>query len=145
MYRPVWEFVDRTYVVRKHVSIAAVHHHSLEHWSGGELGARPRCVDGPRDRVGKLSGPGLCFWRISSQRPVSGFVDTPPVWEICSGGEGLVAPLLTRSPLGRLAAPEEVAAQALFLLPDAARLVAGQVLAADGGRLGERCRERAAV
>jgi NAD(P)-dependent dehydrogenase (short-subunit alcohol dehydrogenase family) len=67
-----------------------------------------------------------------------GFVDTPfnaPVWETFGGRDAFVAQLADTIPLGRMATPEEVAQQALFLLSDAAALMTGQVLAVDGGEL----------
>lgn len=42
--------------------------------------------------------------------------------------------LVRRSPLGRLAAPEDVAAAALFLASDDARLITGALLPLDAGR-----------
>jgi NAD(P)-dependent dehydrogenase (short-subunit alcohol dehydrogenase family) len=45
------------------------------------------------------------------------------------------AAALLRTPLGRIAEPDEIAAIALFLISDAASYVTGQCLYADGGRL----------
>jgi NAD(P)-dependent dehydrogenase (short-subunit alcohol dehydrogenase family) len=44
--------------------------------------------------------------------------------------------VLARTPLGRIGAPEEVAAVAAFLASDQASYVTGQTIYADGGRLG---------
>jgi glucose 1-dehydrogenase len=44
--------------------------------------------------------------------------------------------LLSRTPLGRIGEPDEVAAVALFLASDDAAYVTGQTVYADGGRLG---------
>jgi glucose 1-dehydrogenase len=44
--------------------------------------------------------------------------------------------LLSRTPLGRIGEPEEIAAIALFLASDDAAYVSGQTVYADGGRLG---------
>ena len=41
--------------------------------------------------------------------------------------------LLARVPLGRFGLPEDVAAAALFLVPDAAAYITGTVLTVDGG------------
>ncbi|MCY3652059.1 MAG: SDR family oxidoreductase [bacterium] len=40
---------------------------------------------------------------------------------------------LTRTPLGRLGKPEDVAGSAVFLAGDAARMITGQIIAVDGG------------
>jgi NAD(P)-dependent dehydrogenase (short-subunit alcohol dehydrogenase family) len=45
------------------------------------------------------------------------------------------AAALARTPLGRIAEPDEIAAIALFLISDAASYVTGQCIYADGGRL----------
>jgi glucose 1-dehydrogenase len=44
--------------------------------------------------------------------------------------------ILSRTPLGRLGQPEEIAALAAFLVSDDASYVTGQIVYADGGRLG---------
>jgi NAD(P)-dependent dehydrogenase (short-subunit alcohol dehydrogenase family) len=44
--------------------------------------------------------------------------------------------LLSRTPLGRLGEPQEIAAIAAFLVSDAASYITGQTIYADGGRLG---------
>jgi len=46
------------------------------------------------------------------------------------------ARILSRTPLGRLGMPEEVAAAAAFLASDDASYITGQTLYVDGGRLG---------
>ena len=43
--------------------------------------------------------------------------------------------LLSRTPLGRIGEPEEIAAVAVFLASDDSSYVTGQTIYADGGRL----------
>jgi NAD(P)-dependent dehydrogenase (short-subunit alcohol dehydrogenase family) len=67
-----------------------------------------------------------------------GFVDTPfntPIWANYGGREAFVNQIGETIPLGRMATPEEVAEQAVFLLSDAASLMTGQALAVDGGEV----------
>lgn len=47
----------------------------------------------------------------------------------------LASQLLSRTPLGRLASPSEIATAVLFLASDAASYITGQTIYADGGRL----------
>lgn len=51
-------------------------------------------------------------------------------------GEGQRRRILSRTPLGRIGEPEEIAGIAVFLASDDASYVTGQTLYADGGRLG---------
>jgi len=53
------------------------------------------------------------------------------VWE----NEEALAPVLSRTPLGRFAEPEEQAAVAVFLVSDDASFMTGESLYVDGGRL----------
>jgi NAD(P)-dependent dehydrogenase (short-subunit alcohol dehydrogenase family) len=65
-----------------------------------------------------------------------GAVDTPLLRRFTSGGERAdeeVAALGRRSPLGRVARPEEIAAAALFLVSDEASFITGVALPVDGG------------
>jgi NAD(P)-dependent dehydrogenase (short-subunit alcohol dehydrogenase family) len=43
--------------------------------------------------------------------------------------------ILSRTPLGRIVAPDEIAAVAVFLASSAASYMTGQTIYADGGRL----------
>jgi NAD(P)-dependent dehydrogenase (short-subunit alcohol dehydrogenase family) len=65
-------------------------------------------------------------------------VDTPfnaPIWEGYGGRDAFVNQIGETIPLGRMATPDDVAQQAVFLLSDAASLMTGQTLAVDGGEL----------
>jgi NAD(P)-dependent dehydrogenase (short-subunit alcohol dehydrogenase family) len=67
-----------------------------------------------------------------------GYVDTPfnaPIWSNFGGRGAFVERIGETVPLGRMATPEDVAAQAVFLLSDAASLMTGQTLVVDGGEL----------
>jgi NAD(P)-dependent dehydrogenase (short-subunit alcohol dehydrogenase family) len=67
-----------------------------------------------------------------------GYVDTPfnaPIWENFGGRDAFVNQIAQTIPLGRMATPDEVAEQAVFILSDAASLMTGQTLAVDGGEL----------
>jgi NAD(P)-dependent dehydrogenase (short-subunit alcohol dehydrogenase family) len=67
-----------------------------------------------------------------------GYVDTPfnaPIWQNFGGRDAFVEQIGETIPLGRMAAPEDVAEQAVFLLSDAASLMTGQTLTVDGGEL----------
>jgi NAD(P)-dependent dehydrogenase (short-subunit alcohol dehydrogenase family) len=67
--------------------------------------------------------------RINAVLP--GFVDTPMAHRISSDEE--VAALGTATPIGRVAAAEEIAAAVAWLLSDAASYVTGHCLTVDGG------------
>jgi NAD(P)-dependent dehydrogenase (short-subunit alcohol dehydrogenase family) len=67
--------------------------------------------------------------RVNSVAP--GMTLTPMLHDLVAGGYDL-APALARTPLGRLATPEEMAASIVFLLCDAS-FVTGQCLPVDGG------------
>jgi NAD(P)-dependent dehydrogenase (short-subunit alcohol dehydrogenase family) len=67
-----------------------------------------------------------------------GFVDTPfnePIWSGYGGRETFIEQISETIPLGRMATPESVAEQVVFLMSDAASLMTGQALAVDGGEL----------
>jgi NAD(P)-dependent dehydrogenase (short-subunit alcohol dehydrogenase family) len=67
-----------------------------------------------------------------------GYVDTPfnaPIWKNFGGRDAFVDQIGQTIPLGRMATPEEVAEQAVFVLSDTASLMTGQTLTVDGGEL----------
>ncbi len=63
-----------------------------------------------------------------------GSINTPSFEQIAPDSATLQS-LLTRTPLGRLGEPGEIASIALFLASDLASYVTGEIIYADGGRL----------
>lgn len=72
--------------------------------------------------------------RVNAVAPC--FVETALTQMLLSDRE-MAAAVVARTPLGRLATPDEVAAAILFLASDAAAMVTGQILAVDGGWLAQ--------
>ncbi len=62
-----------------------------------------------------------------------GIIDTDMVHDTVLGTEGARQGVARRTPMGRIGAPEDIAATALFLASDAASFVTGQAIAVDGG------------
>lgn len=62
-----------------------------------------------------------------------GVIRTAMVERATRGRADVQAQLIAPQPIGRMGTPEEVAAAVLFLCSDAASLITGQALAADGG------------
>lgn len=71
--------------------------------------------------------------RVNSVAPTG--VRTPMVQALVDDGKYNMAGVKARTPLGRLAEPEEVAAACWFLASDAASMITGTVLPVDGGWL----------
>jgi len=76
--------------------------------------------------------------RIRVNALCPGYVDTPfnaPIWSTFGGRDAFLARIADVVPLRRMAAPEEVAELACFLLGEKAAYVTGHALVADGGEL----------
>jgi len=70
--------------------------------------------------------------RVTVNVIAPGFIDTPMTQSL---PDGVVARAVARTPLGRLGAPEDIAATARFLCSDGAAFMTGAVLPVDGGQL----------
>ncbi len=62
-----------------------------------------------------------------------GYVRTPLVEPLFQGRPGFLDEILSRTPLGRVAEPHEIAASVMFLASDQASFITGQTLFVDGG------------
>jgi NAD(P)-dependent dehydrogenase (short-subunit alcohol dehydrogenase family) len=71
--------------------------------------------------------------RVNAIAP--GYVRTPLVARVIDDGKLDEKHIVDRTPLGRLARPEEIAAAAVFLLSDEASYITGVTLPVDGGYL----------
>lgn len=69
--------------------------------------------------------------RVNAVAP--GFVKTPLAGEKLEDGSAFRSTVDARTPMGRVATPEEIAGSVLFLASDAASFTTGQVLTVDGG------------
>lgn len=72
--------------------------------------------------------------RVNAVAPC--FVETPLTEKLLADAT-MREQIVARTPLGRLAAADDVAAGILFLASDAASMVTGHVLAVDGGWLAQ--------
>lgn len=73
--------------------------------------------------------------RVNAVGP--GYVDTPLLRELVTDGSFRLDPVLARTPMGRLGAPEEIARAIAFLGGHDSTYVTGQVLYVDGGFLAD--------
>jgi Dehydrogenases with different specificities (related to short-chain alcohol dehydrogenases) len=69
--------------------------------------------------------------RVNAVAP--GFTETPMVRSVIESGGIALEPMLDRTPMGRLAAPPEIANAVMFLAGEESSFVTGQVLYVDGG------------
>jgi NAD(P)-dependent dehydrogenase (short-subunit alcohol dehydrogenase family) len=77
-----------------------------------------------------------CEWaryNINVNAIAPGYVKTSLVEELAGKGTLDVAELATRTPLGRLAEPEEIAAAVIFLASEESKYIEGQTVVIDGG------------
>lgn len=68
--------------------------------------------------------------RVNAVAPT--YIDTPLVWTV-EGVDEKMKDWLRDTPMGRLGKPEEIASVVLFLASDAASLLTGSIVLADGG------------
>jgi NAD(P)-dependent dehydrogenase (short-subunit alcohol dehydrogenase family) len=71
--------------------------------------------------------------RVNAVGP--GVIETPMAAAVTGAGGEALGKVLSRTPLGRLGRPEEIAAVVAFLASDDASYITGQTIFADGGRL----------
>jgi NAD(P)-dependent dehydrogenase (short-subunit alcohol dehydrogenase family) len=73
--------------------------------------------------------------RVNAVGP--GYVDTELLGRYVRDGKVNLEPILQRTPLHRVARPEEIASAIRFLASDEASYITGQVLYVDGGFLAD--------
>jgi NAD(P)-dependent dehydrogenase (short-subunit alcohol dehydrogenase family) len=65
-----------------------------------------------------------------------GTIETELVRNTVLSSPDAAAKIMSRTPMGRLGKPEEIASIALFLASNESSYITGQVIFADGGRMG---------
>jgi glucose 1-dehydrogenase len=96
----------------------------------------PYCVSkGGIDQLTKVMALSLAPYRIRVNAIGPGSIMTDILKAVATDKEAKRR-LLSRTPLGRIGEPDEIAAIAVFLASDDASYVTGQTIYADGGRLG---------
>lgn len=100
-------------------------------------GPRVPAYSASKGGIGQLTKSLAAAWaedgiRVNALAP--GWIATP-LTQALQDDPARAAPILSRTPMARWGAPEEVAACAVFLASPSARFVTGAILAVDGGYL----------